>query len=152
MSTTKFKTNLNCGSCVSKVKPALDADPMIENWSVDTGTPAKILTVAGESISRESLVQHFDQAGFRLLDEVPAAQPETNNAPTSFLKTYRPLLLVLGYLLGVVGIVEVMSGSLDGMRAMQNFMGGFFVVFSFFKMLDLTSKLDRFDKRSGSYD
>ena len=55
---------------------------------------------------------------------------------------------MLGYLLGVVGIVEVMSGSLDGMRAMQNFMGGFFVVFSFFKMLDLTGFVNSFQ----SYD
>lgn len=148
MSTTQYKTNLNCGSCVSKVKPILDADPAIEDWSVDTGTPAKILTVQGDSVSRETVNQHLDQAGFRLLDEIPTAQPETKAKSPSFLSTYRPLLLVLAYLLGMVGLVEAMSGGIDGMRAMQNFMGGFFVVFSFFKMLDLTGFVNSFQ----SYD
>ncbi|MBV07871.1 MAG: hypothetical protein CMN21_01485 [Rubinisphaera sp.] len=146
----QYKTNLNCGSCVSKVKPYLDSDPQINQWSVDTGTPAKILTVEGDSISRESLAQHLDQAGFKLLDEVQEDQPELKKEeePASFLKTYRPLLLVLGYLLGIVGLVEGMSGGFDVMRAMQNFMGGFFVVFSFFKMLDLTGFVNSFQ----SYD
>lgn len=146
----QYKTNLNCGSCVSKVKPYLDSDPKINQWSVDTGNPAKILTVEGDSISRESLTQHLDQAGFKLLDEVEENQPELKKEeePASFLKTYRPLLLVLGYLLGIVGLVEGMSGGFDVMRAMQNFMGGFFVVFSFFKMLDLTGFVNSFQ----SYD
>src|SRR5690606_39318746 len=66
----------------------------------------------------------------------------------SFLQTYKPLLLVIGYLLGVVGLVEITAGSFDWMRAMGNFMGGFFLAFSFFKLLDLQGFVDSFQ----SYD
>lgn len=50
-------------------------------------------------------------------------------------KTYFPLLLILGYLLLVTGLIEINSASL--MNWMHNFMGAFFIVFSFFKFLDL---------------
>jgi hypothetical protein len=63
--------------------------------------------------------------------ETPLAS--TSEPPTS----YFPLLLILGYLLGAVGIYEVASGSFNAMRAMNHFMAGFFLVFSFFKLLNL---------------
>ncbi|MGO3267986.1 MAG: heavy-metal-associated domain-containing protein, partial [Sphingobacteriaceae bacterium] len=31
----EFKTNINCGGCVSKVKPALDSAEGIADWKVD---------------------------------------------------------------------------------------------------------------------
>ncbi len=43
--TLKFKTSLNCGSCVAKVTPRLNDADFIENWEVDTKNPDKILTV-----------------------------------------------------------------------------------------------------------
>ncbi len=54
-----------------------------------------------------------------------------------WVKTYLPILLILAYLLGVVGLLESRSSSPSGMRAMNHFMGGFFLVFSFFKFLNL---------------
>ena len=32
----KFKTNINCSSCIAAVKPHLDKANGIENWEVDT--------------------------------------------------------------------------------------------------------------------
>ncbi len=55
----------------------------------------------------------------------------------SALRTYFPLLLILAYLLGGVCLIEFNIGSLNTMRAMRNFMGGFFLIFSFFKFLNL---------------
>jgi copper chaperone len=40
-----FKTNLNCNSCVQKVKPLLNAAEFIHNWAVDTNVADKVLTV-----------------------------------------------------------------------------------------------------------
>ncbi len=41
----KFKTSINCGSCVAKVTPRLNDADFIESWEVDTKNPDKILTV-----------------------------------------------------------------------------------------------------------
>lgn len=142
--TLKYKTNLNCGSCVAAVKPHLDGDSSIERWSVDTNDPNKILTVEGENLSESTIKQHVAAAGFKVLGEIAPAAPLLQPEQKSFLQTYKPLLLVIGYLVGIVGLVEFTAGSFDWMRAMGNFMGGFFLAFSFFKLLDLRGFVDSF--------
>lgn len=63
--------------------------------------------------------------------------PRSEEDEKRSLKTYTPLLLILAYLLGGVVIIESGSGYWDSMRAMNHFMGGFFLIFSFFKFLNL---------------
>jgi copper chaperone len=41
MEKLQFKTNINCGNCVSKVSPFLNQVEEIENWKVDTSIPEK---------------------------------------------------------------------------------------------------------------
>ena len=152
MTTLKYKTNLNCGSCVAAVKPHLDNDPTIRRWSVDTANPNKVLTVKGEGVSEKAVERHVADAGFKVLGEIESSAPETPDADhatkiaedKSLLATYRPLLLVFGYLIGVVALVEITAGRFDGMRAMGNFMGGFFLAFSFFKLLNLRGFVDAY--------
>ena len=55
---------------------------------------------------------------------------------------------MLFYLVGLTAAVEVASGRFDPMRAMAHFMAGFFLVFSFFKLLDVRAFADAY----GSYD
>ena len=62
----KFKTNLNCGACVSKVKPALDAAANIQEWHVDTTNADKILTVSSAGISQEEVISLIKAKGFQI--------------------------------------------------------------------------------------
>ena len=75
-----------------------------------------------------------------------AINRELNKAPIiangaiesiSWFATYKPLLLVFAYILLVTFAVEYIAGQFKLHRFMPNFMAGFFLVFSFFKMLDL---------------
>lgn len=153
MTTLKYKTNLNCGSCVAAVKAHLDGDPAIRRWSVNTADPNKVLTVEGEGLSAVAVERHVADAGFKVLGKIEDAKPAEHEPPDhadaaekqqSFLATYRPLLLVFGYLFGVVAIAEVTADGFDWMRAMANFMGGFFIAFSFFKLLNLRGFVDAY--------
>jgi len=151
MTTLKYKTNLICGNCVAAVKPHLDNNPKIRRWSVDTADPNKVLTVEGEDISTENVEQDVARAGFKVLGKFEPAAPaahhsadETAPAGRSFLATYHPLLLVFAYLVGLVALVEFTAGQFEWMRAMANFMGGFFIVFSFFKLLNLRGFVDAY--------
>src|SRR3954464_8461454 len=112
MTTLKYKTNLNCGSCVAAVKPYLDNDPAIRRWEVDTADPNKVLTVEGDGVSAEHVEWDVASAGFKVLGRIEEAttHDHAEHAPSaaedgSFLATYRPLLLVFAYLIGVVAIV-----------------------------------------------
>jgi len=63
-------------------------------------------------------------------------------APKSWFATYKPLLLIFAFITGV-SILSAFHGGIyaaehfSGMHFMNNFMAGFFLVFSFFKFLNL---------------
>ena len=65
METLKFKTTINCGSCIAKVKPVLDNQEDISKWDVDTENPDKILTVHGENIDEADLVKVLQKVGYK---------------------------------------------------------------------------------------
>lgn len=61
----QFKTNLNCGGCVSKVKSDLDHAAGISEWDVDITNTDKILTVKSEGITKEEVVALIKSKGFK---------------------------------------------------------------------------------------
>lgn len=142
MNTFKLKTDLRCGACVQGITPLLDAEPGIRQWSADVSSPDKVITVEGEEITAARIDALLNKKGYHVLAELPvppkepAASPVVSEpAPTS----YFPLLLILGYLLAVVGAFEYSAGGFVLDRAMRHFMAGFFLVFSFFKLLDVSA-------------
>ena len=60
----QFKTNINCGNCVRTVTNFLNDVPGIETWQVDTDNPEKILTVEGEDVTTEAVIEAVEEAGF----------------------------------------------------------------------------------------
>jgi copper chaperone len=66
MSQLKFKTNINCGSCVNTVTPFLDAEQGLVNWQVDTSTADKILTVEADAQQKETVIKTVEKAGFKI--------------------------------------------------------------------------------------
>ena len=64
MKTLKFKTNINCAGCVSKVTPFLNKQEGVESWEVDTINPDKILTVESNGASEEDVKATLQKIGF----------------------------------------------------------------------------------------
>ena len=65
MKTLKFKTNVNCGGCISNVTPYLTSIKEITKWSVDTENPSKILTVESEDIIPSRVINALSAAGYK---------------------------------------------------------------------------------------
>lgn len=63
---------------------------------------------------------------------------------SSALSTYKPLILVGLFIIGVTALIELRSGEPSISRAMNDFMAGFFIFFSFFKFLNLSRFADAF--------
>ncbi|MDE0536002.1 heavy-metal-associated domain-containing protein [Tenacibaculum sp. L6] len=61
----KFKTNLNCGGCVSKVQADLDSAEGICHWNVDTNLEDKILTVSSKGITADEVITIVKSKGFK---------------------------------------------------------------------------------------
>lgn len=61
----QFKTTLNCGGCVAKVKSDLDNNEGIGQWNVDTDSSDKILTVQSDGITEDEIVAIIKSKGFK---------------------------------------------------------------------------------------
>ena len=71
---------------------------------------------------------------------VSLVEPETK----SWVATYKPILLIFGYITAITVIVSTNSNGFNSMLAMRVFMSGFFLIFSFFKMLDVNGFADSY--------
>ncbi len=67
----QFKTNINCGNCVRTVTGFINEVKGIEKWSVDTDNPEKILTVEGENLTAEAVIEAVEEAGFDIKIAMP---------------------------------------------------------------------------------
>lgn len=64
MKTLQFKTNINCNNCIRSVTGFLNEVASIEKWEVDIENPDKLLTVQGEQVTLEEVVNAVEEAGF----------------------------------------------------------------------------------------
>jgi copper chaperone CopZ len=132
-------TGMTCGGCAATVKKALEKVPGITATRVTQDPPIAVLDMerhVGLDELKAALKDHPKyQIGEAPQVHAPATAEVEEKQP--FLKTYKPILLVFGYIVGVTLLVEFAAVSFDGMRWMRHFMAGFFLVFSFFKLLDV---------------
>lgn len=66
MITRKFKTNLKCNGCVSKIKPSLDQMHGVISWEIDLQNQDKILTIVSTTEVKKQVVEIVRNAGFKI--------------------------------------------------------------------------------------
>lgn len=137
-------SGMTCQSCVARVSDALETIDSIERADVQLNYPqAKLITsdnlnldqvnlilkgVGNYAISKEQLEQKLSP-----LPEIKR-KPEL---PEESLTTYKPLLLIVSFIAGTSLLAQFPFEIFSGMLWMRHFMAGFFIVFSFFKLLNL---------------
>jgi hypothetical protein len=57
----------------------------------------------------------------------------------SWFETYKPVLLIGAFITGITLLSELKNGAFSATTWMQDFMAAFFLVFSFFKLLDVNA-------------
>ncbi|MES2511788.1 MAG: heavy-metal-associated domain-containing protein [Pseudomonadota bacterium] len=145
---------LHCNACIGRVTKKLE--PLAESVSVTLDPMQVVLTNPAADVA--ALQEAVAQAGkYQLLapvaDAVAATPSPANDGwqleeeQKGWLATYSPLLMILGYILGAVLLVQWGHGgwaavTLD--ETMRYFMAGFFLVFSFFKLLDINAFADAY--------
>lgn len=137
---------MHCQACVRKVQMVLE--PLAEKVNV-TLEPPKV-TVTG-AVPFDRLNAAVKGVGsYTLKRPVVVAKPVPVMAkrmtPVRWLATYRPLLLIAGYIT-VGALAAALTHAplgVDWMIFMPVFMAGFFLVFSFFKLLDVRGFADAY--------
>lgn len=128
-------SGMTCAGCEAKVKFLLSG---VENvTAVDVSKETQSATITMEKHIALSTFQKAlggDHSKYRI---GAPHHNETAEQAKGWLATYKPILVIFGYITAVTLLIQTSNPRFDSMQAMRHFMAGFFLIFSFFKMLDL---------------
>jgi len=140
--THKYKvTGMTCTGCQAKVQSLLSAVPAVKKVSIDLEQGEATIEM-DRHVSTADLQTALKAHPKYQLSETPHEPHETtgtDEAAKPWLSTYKPILLVFTYILGITLLT-----SHDVMQGMRHFMAAFFLTFSFFKMLDIPAFADSY--------
>lgn len=123
---------MTCSSCEAKVKSALLT---IEN--VTNVTVSKDLENATITMDKHIALSDLQKVLDNKYQITAINHNEVAEQTKSWFETYKPILLIFFYILLVITLLQIQNTKFDFMQAMRHFMSGFFLVFSFFKLLNL---------------
>lgn len=123
---------MTCSSCEAKVKTALLTVDNVKAVEVSKADNTATITM-DKHIAVPDL-----QKALNSKYQISAIQHnETLETEKSWFQTYKPVFLIFFYITGITLLIQAVNQSFDFMQWMRHFMAGFFLVFSFFKMLNL---------------
>lgn len=132
MTHTYTVTGMTCKSCEAKVREAFLSIDNVTNVSISKEHNTATITMNNHidiNVLAKVLADKYT---------ISAVQHnEVLEQTKSWFATYKPVLLIFLYLFAATSLFEVTSNRIDFMRWMRHFMAGFFLTFSFFKMLNL---------------
>ncbi len=149
MNHTYDLSGMHCQSCVKKITAALQQVPGVRS-AIVTLSPQQARVEMTEHISTDRLSEAVKVAGdYTLRDSVshvstPPPGTVSGVDESTPPESLYPLFLIVGYILGVVLIVAFATHVWSAHSLMNHFMAGFFLVFSFFKLLDLRGFADAY--------
>ena len=132
---------MTCGGCQAKVQGLLSKLAGVKSVSIDLAKGEAAIDMDKHIATADFKAALKDYPKYQLT-EAPYQQPaivpmEDDEVAKSWIVPYKPILLIFGYITGLTLLVEWMQGEFELMRWMNHFMAGFFLVFSFFKLLSL---------------
>jgi copper chaperone CopZ len=139
-------TGMTCSGCEYKVQHLLGQIPgvaeVVANWQAgeitvktDSPVPIEALVAALAPYPKYQIQPLLANAEKQAISE---------EKTKTWLQTYAPLLILFAYLVAVASIVQMASADTTGMVWMRTFMAGFFLAFSFFKLINLKGFADSY--------
>lgn len=135
---------MTCGGCVAGVTKKLEKVSGVKSVQVSLEDKEAIIGME-QHIDISKFQEALGGGKYTIQEKKEKMKPkkysssfelEESEEKSDWQRLY-PLFLIFAYLTGTVLLTEWVMGEWAGMRAMQHFMGGFFLIFSFFKLLDL---------------
>lgn len=139
---------MTCSSCVARVKNELLKLGDILEAEVQLPFPQAVITMS-KHIGAGQLQAAVSKAGKYTITEVHSSNSMAHEEkPAGTKNSYYPIVLIFGYIAVVSLLVQLISGYFNMEQWMSHFMAGFFLVFSFFKLLNIQGFADGYS----SYD
>ena len=140
MTHTYKVSGMTCTGCQAKVQSLLTKVKSVSNVEIDLAKGEATIQM-DKHIATSALQDALKDYPKYKLSEIavqhsPVFSEESEEAKT-WVATYKPILLIFAFITGITLLNEWVTGDFLWMRWMSNFMAGFFLVFSFFKLLNL---------------
>jgi copper chaperone CopZ len=132
-------SGMTCSGCKAKVQGLLSQVIGVKSVSIDLEKASADIEM-DKHIPTETLrLALKDYPKYQLTESISISSPINIDEPEakSWFVTYKPILLIFGYITTLAILISSTSGTFNVMLSMRVFMGAFFLTFSFFKMLDL---------------
>ena len=133
---------MHCNSCVAKVEQAIGELNQVEH--VEISLNEKTATVSMKSHVETSVIGQKVEALGYALSEVLDNQSHEPNVPRSWIATYFPLLLIFFFISVLSLLSQLNTAVFNLVEVGRYFMAGFFLVFSFFKFLNIKAFADAY--------
>ncbi|MEZ4854876.1 MAG: cation transporter [Gelidibacter sp.] len=137
MKHTYIVTGMTCNGCKASVEKALQSLNNVENVEVNLETSEAVITMK-QHISTKTLQSALSDK-YSILEKketnIFATSTSDIKAEKNDLQQLFPLFLIFGYI--IVAAILLNFNPWDANNFMLDFMGLFYIVFSFFKLLDL---------------
>lgn len=141
-------SGMSCGSCVARIKSALLKIGDITEANVQLTAPQATINMQ-RHISLERLQAAIGATGNFIISEAKSSSHASATPDSaSWFSTYKPILLVFAYIVAITVLPALNNGDFGWETWMRHFMAAFFLVFSFFKFLNLKAFADAYS----SYD
>ena len=131
MKTTFKISGMTCNGCRSTVENKLSSLDGVDNVQVNL-TNGEAIVYSKNPISF-SLISNSLPSKYRVIRNIPAKDNEIMKS--SKIKQLKPLFIILGY----ISLTSILLNfkNWNSTNAMLDFMGLFYIIFSFFKILDI---------------
>lgn len=144
-------SGMTCDGCSSKVSHLLKQLPNVTNVTIDLAKGEATVDM-DKHINTPALQEALkDYPKYQLTEKeqhIPKPVNIFGDQPIeqekSWAETYKPILLIFGYITVLSFIAGYNTNGFSIMTFMRIFMAGFFLTFSFFKMLDLNGFADSY--------
>ncbi|ODT51475.1 MAG: heavy metal transporter [Niastella sp. SCN 39-18] len=128
---------MTCTGCQAKVQSLLSGVESVNNVKIDLAKGEATIQM-DKHIATSALQDALkDYPKYKLSEIATQDSPVFSEEAKTWLATYKPILLIFAFITGITLLNEWVTGDFLWMRWMSNFMAGFFLVFSFFKLLNL---------------
>ncbi len=128
-------TGMTCSSCEAKVKSSLLSLPDVNSVEVSKDNNSATITME-KHIGLNSLQEALGGANSKYKISAPNHN-EIAEQTKGWLETYKPILLIFSFITIISFLIQLENEGFNWMQWMRHFMAGFFLVFSFFKLLNL---------------
>jgi copper chaperone CopZ len=134
-------TGMTCNGCVASVSKYLSEIDGVENVAVNLEASEAVVGMK-EHIDLDTLKSALPEKYTIFEKRAPITKKMHSSEEKSKLQQLKPLLLIFAYLFAAAFLLNYKGWSTS--EAMLDFMGLFYIVFSFFKLLDLKGFPDSF--------